>query len=197
MEASEGAVLDGRVQRAVRSRAAVVDAILDLLSEGHSQPTAQMVAERSGVSVRSIFRLFDDMASLHRAAAERQAERVMGMLVPLPSEGPVADRRGGPRGQPPRRVRDHQPVRRVAVRAAATSPPIADELRRVAELFRGQVASTFRAELAGSGPEVLDALDLAASWEAWERLRTVQGLDPDAAAGIVTVTLIALLTTET
>jgi hypothetical protein len=89
------------------------------------------------------------------------------------------------------------PVRRVAVRAAATSPPIADELRRIAELFRGQVASTFRAELAGAGPEVLDALDLAASWEAWERLRTVQGLEPEAAGVIVTATLIALLRTET
>ena len=195
VDASEGAVLDGRVQRAVRSRAAVVDAILDLLSEGHAQPTAQIVAERSGVSVRSIFRLFDDMASLHRAAAERQVERVMGLLVPLPSEGPVADRVAALVANRRDVYETISPVRRVAVRAAATSPPIADELRRVAELFRGQVASTFRAEVAGSGPGVLDALDLVASWEAWERLRTVQGLDPGAAAGIVTVTLTALLTT--
>lgn len=197
MEASEGVVLDGRVQRAVRSRAAVVDAILDLLSEGHGQPTAQMVAERSRVSVRSIFRLFDDMASLHRAAAERQAERLTALLVPMTGEGPVADRVAALVANRRDVYETISPVRRVAVRAAATSPPIADELRRIAELFRGQVASTFRAELAGSGPEVLDALDLAASWEAWERLRTVQGLEPEAAGAVVTATLIALLRTET
>lgn len=192
MEQSDGAVLDGRVQRAVRSRAAVVDAILDLLSEGQPQPTAQMVAERSGVSVRSIFRLFDDMASLHRAAATRQAERVMALLVPPPAEGSLENRVAALVANRRQVYETISPVRRVAVQAAPTSPPIADELRRVADLFRGQVASTFRAELAGSGPEVLDALDLAASWEAWERLRTVQGLDADATAATVTVTLIAL-----
>jgi AcrR family transcriptional regulator len=193
---TEGAVLDGRVQRTVRSRAAVVDAILDLLSEGHAQPTAQMVAERSGVSVRSIFRLFDDMASLHRAAASRQADRVRALLVPLPGDGPLAERVAALVANHRNVYETISPVRRVAVQAAATSPPIADELARVAELFRGQVKSTFRAELAGTGPEVLDALDLAASWEAWERLRTVQGLDVDAAAAAVTCTLTALATAD-
>ena len=71
--------------------AAVVDAILDLLSEGHAQPTAQMVAERSGVSVRSIFRLFDDMAS-STGPPPPPGRAGQGLLVPLPGDGPLAER---------------------------------------------------------------------------------------------------------
>ena len=35
------------------------------------RPTAQQVAERSGVSLRSIFRIFDDVESLRRRALTR------------------------------------------------------------------------------------------------------------------------------
>jgi len=191
--AAPDAALDGRVQRTIRSRAAVVDAILDLLVEGNPQPTAQQVSDRSGVSMRSIFRLFDDMASLHRAAAARQAERLVAMFVPLSDEGPLAARIEALAGHRADVYEAITPVRRAAVRLAATSPHIAAELSRVAGMFRGQVASTFRAELAGAGPEVLDAVDLVASWEAWERLRVVQGLSVPAATATLAAALAALL----
>jgi hypothetical protein len=84
-------------------------------------------------------------------------------------------------------------VRRAAVRLAADSPPIATELERAAELFRGQVAATLGRELAGAGPGTLDAVDLVTSWEAWERLRTTQGLTVTGAGAVVRRTLTALL----
>lgn len=171
----------------------MVEAILDLLVEGHPRPTAQQVSERSGVSMRTIFRLFDDMASLHQAAIDHQAHRVMALLVPLTDAGPLADRIGALVASRSTVFEAISPVRRAAVRLSATSPPIAAELARAAELFRGQAASTLRAELAGAGPEVLDAVDLATSWEAWERLRTVQGLSVAEATRVVTRSLTALL----
>jgi len=190
------AVVDGRVQRGMRSRTAVVDAILDLLVEGVTQPTAQMVSDRSGISVRSIFRLFDDMASLYQAAAARQAERLVALLVPLADDGPRADRIAALVANRADVYEVITPVRRAGVRLADTSEPIARELRRAAVLFRSQVARSFRIELADAGPEMLDALDLATCWEAWERLRTVQRLDPAAAAQVLTITVTALLAAE-
>ncbi|HET6950457.1 MAG TPA: hypothetical protein VFI47_08780 [Acidimicrobiales bacterium] len=186
-------VVDGRVQRGLRSRNAVLDAILDLLGEGSTLPTAQMVSDRSGVSVRTIFRLFDDMASLHQAAAARQAERLRSLVVPLAGDGPVADRIAALVRNRADVYEAISPVRRAAVRLADTSPAIALELGWAHALFRRQVAGTFARELATAVPELLDALDLATSWEAWERLRTIQALDRDRAAAVVARALTALL----
>ncbi len=184
---------DGRVRRTVRSRAMVVDAVLDLLGEGVAQPTAEQVAARSGVSIRSIFRLFDDMSSLHRAAAERQFERLGALLVPLRDTGPVGERIDALVANRADVYEAVTPVRRAAVRLAATSPEIASELARVAGLLRAQTAGTFRAELAGAGPGVLDAVDLLTSWEAWDRLRRAQGLTVEQAATTLRHALAVLL----
>lgn len=170
----------------------MVDAILDLLVEGETRPTAQQVSGRSGVSMRTIFRLFDDMTSLHQAAIERQAERVLALMVPLPDTGPLATRVEAVVASRARVFEAISPVRRAAVRLAATSPTIATEVGRAAELFRVQVAEALRREL-DRDPGALDAVDLVTSWEAWERLRTIQGLTVRQASEVVRRTLTALL----
>ena len=76
MPAVTDTTVDGRRARRHRSRDLAVDALLDLLNEGVVRPTAQQVAERSGVSLRSIFRIFDDVESLNAAACARQVTRV-------------------------------------------------------------------------------------------------------------------------
>ena len=86
---------DGRRARAERNRDAVVEAILDLLCEGVQHPTAEAIAERSGVSVRSVFRHFDDLESLHAAAVDRHSERIRDLFVPPPSTGSLASRIDG------------------------------------------------------------------------------------------------------
>ena len=60
--------IDGRRASRERNRDAVVDALLDLYREGNLSPGADAVAERSGLSRRSLFRYFDDLDDLCRAA---------------------------------------------------------------------------------------------------------------------------------
>jgi TetR/AcrR family transcriptional regulator, regulator of autoinduction and epiphytic fitness len=185
--------LDGRVQRGVRSRAAVVDAVLDLLGDGVARPTAEQVAARSGVSMRTIFRLFDDMGSLHRAAAARQFERLAALLVEPGDAGALGERIDALVANRADVYEAVTPVRRAANRLAVTSPEIAAELARVAGLLRAQAAGTFRDELAGAGPGVLDAVDLLTSWESWERLRAGQGLTAEQASMTLRHALAVLL----
>ncbi len=185
--------MDGRHLRRQRSQDAVIDAILDLLSKGHPQPTAALVSARSGVSMRSIFRLFDDMKALHRAAIAHQGERVAAMLVALPTTGPLPARVAAVVGNRTQIFEAIAPVRRLAVRLAPDSPTIRAELARAGHLFRGQVADVFAPELAAADAgALLDALDVATCWESWERLRVGQGLDVRAAAAAVTLTVTAL-----
>ena len=67
--------LDGRLQRSVRSRQKILDAIVSLVEEGNLAPTAQQVAQRAGVGLRTVFRHFDDMESLF-AEMDQQLEDV-------------------------------------------------------------------------------------------------------------------------
>jgi AcrR family transcriptional regulator len=179
-------VTDGRALRRLRNEDAVVDAILDLLNEGIAQPTAQQVAARSGVSIRSIFRIFQDVDALHATAVTRQLARIEPLLVALPTTGPMAERI--------RALVDNRavvfdtvsPVRRLAVRLAPTSPVIAGELARASRFFRKQVATVFAPELGGKrSSERLEAIDAVTSWETWERLRRGQGRSTAQAKQIV------------
>ncbi|MEL0137982.1 MAG: helix-turn-helix domain-containing protein, partial [Halieaceae bacterium] len=61
---------DGRRQRSERSQVAIVEAALALMDEGVLVPTAQQIADRAGVGIRSFFRHFTDMDSLFLAADE-------------------------------------------------------------------------------------------------------------------------------
>lgn len=57
---------DGRRERAVASRARILEAMVDLIQAGEVQPSAEAVAVRAGVGVRTVFRLFNDVEGLHR-----------------------------------------------------------------------------------------------------------------------------------
>ena len=55
---------DGRNLRSIKSKQMIVDALIKLVKEGNFEPTAQKVADESGVGIRTVFRQFDDMENL-------------------------------------------------------------------------------------------------------------------------------------
>ena len=55
---------DGRVLRSVKSQKLIVGAYIKLLRAGTMEPTAQMVADKSRIGIRTVFRQFDDMENL-------------------------------------------------------------------------------------------------------------------------------------
>ena len=86
-------VVDGRSAIRDRNRDAVLDAVLDLFSEDNLSPGPEEVALRVGLSVRSVYRYFDDHDSLTRAAIARNIERRAPLFrIPAIGEGLLADR---------------------------------------------------------------------------------------------------------
>ena len=71
---------DGRRLRRALNREAVVDALLDLYSEGNLRPSTDEIAERAGISPRSLFRYFEDADDLAGEAVARQLGRAMPLL---------------------------------------------------------------------------------------------------------------------
>ena len=70
---------DGRINRSVVTRKKIVTALTALVYEGHLTPTAEQVAQRAEVGLRTVFRHFDDMDSLYREISldlEAQGKRL-------------------------------------------------------------------------------------------------------------------------
>ena len=57
---------DGRRRRAEDSRARIVAAMLEIIHAGEVTPSAEQVAQRADVGLRTVFRHFQDMESLYR-----------------------------------------------------------------------------------------------------------------------------------
>jgi TetR/AcrR family transcriptional regulator of autoinduction and epiphytic fitness len=188
---------DGRHARSERTRAAIVEALLSLLDEGVLQPSAELLAERAGVSRRAVFHHFRDLDDLHATAAAKQMERVLPLLAPLPHGGPAAERIEAFVAQRCRFLALIAPVRRAALLVEPSSPVVAERLGAVRRQGRLAVEAVFSPELARVSPEeraeVTAALAAASSFSFWEALHTHQRLTPEEAARAMKRTLGALL----
>jgi TetR/AcrR family transcriptional regulator, regulator of autoinduction and epiphytic fitness len=196
--AAPAAPADGRAARALRTREAIVDACIALVEQGDLRPTAPRVAERAGVSVRSVFQHFADLPSLHIAVTERIAERMAALVVPVDPSLPVDDRVARFVDGRANLLEVMTPFRV----AANVHGPFAPEIRRAVQagsaLLRDEVERVFAPELAAvpasARPEVLDALATAASWGTWGTLRTEWDEDPERARAVVARLIRAILT---
>ena len=72
--------VDGRHARAERTHGAIVGALLDLADEGNVAPTAQELATRAGVALRSIRQHFASREILLIAAGAEHARRVVARV---------------------------------------------------------------------------------------------------------------------
>ena len=73
---------DGRHLRSRRTRLAIIEAFLQLLTESPKIPTAVLIAKRAGCSVRSVFERFTDLLTLSLAAADHVVAQGLAQAVP-------------------------------------------------------------------------------------------------------------------
>ena len=78
-------VTDGRRLRSADSRRRIVAALMQLVEAGDLEPSAESVAEKAGVGLRSVFRHFKDMEGLRREMNAIVEARLRGIIEnPLP-----------------------------------------------------------------------------------------------------------------
>jgi AcrR family transcriptional regulator len=197
MEATAKSVRDGRTIRAERTRQALVDALLALLDEGELQPTAERIAERAGVSERSVFQHFADREGLYQAVAVQQFERIVPTLKPVEVSLPLPDRIDAFVNQRTRLLEAITPVRRAALLLEPDSEVVAAWLAKTRRSKAVEVGRVFGAELdqapADERPALLAALVAASAWTSWEALRAHQRLSVERSRAAMRVALTALL----
>jgi TetR/AcrR family transcriptional regulator, regulator of autoinduction and epiphytic fitness len=190
--------VDGRRARRAANRQTVVDAMISLFAEGRLTPTAIEIAERAGLSVRSLFRYFDDVDDLAAAAIDYQATLAYPLLtLDAEPDDPLEFRIAR---LVESRVRQYQllaPAARAARAVAHQRPAVAAKLAEVNGVRREQIRSLFAAEFAAMQPHdtrrTLAAVDVLCSFESYQFLRHEHDLHPDELATHLADSLATLL----
>jgi AcrR family transcriptional regulator len=183
---------DGRVARRERNRAAIVAALGDILGSGNLEPTAEQVAARAGVQVRTLFRHFPNMASLHAELAGRIRAEVVPQLAAVPTTGEASDR-----------VRRLVAARAIAFERILPFKRAGNAMRWRLDFLQDHHQTMVRdlrrhlllvlPELREHDGAALAAFELATSLEAWDRLRAEQHLKPKQAREAMEFAALAVL----
>ena len=176
--------VDGRRERSATSRRRIRAALVELLVAGEPSPTAESIAAAAGVSLRTVFRHFEEMENLHLEIAAIVFERIQPMLEqPLENTAWPA-------------VLFESVGRRAALFEAIApyktamdvhrhrSRLVADKHRLVAKLSRDFAAAYLPPQVT-SDPQLVELLNLILSIETWQRLREQQGMSAEEAEAAV------------
>ncbi len=189
---------DGRQLRRRRNREAVVDALLDLYSDGNLRPSTEEIAARSGLSPRSLFRYFNDVDDLTRTAISRIEARAVELL-PIDAD-PTDDTAPKVKALVDQRFGLFDAVGSAAAVSRLRSPfqPIlAERLQENRALLRGQLEVLFARELdrldeAGARQALANA-DILTSFESHQLLLKDHGLSSTQAKASMAAGLTAVL----
>ncbi len=196
--ASGSTATDGRVARGQRTRRNVAEALMELLREGDQEPTARAVAQRAGVSLRLVFHHFTEMDDLYHYVAALQLRRQWSEMPRISSKLALATRVERTIAHRAALYEEVSAIRRSLVRRITSSKGVAVTIAAADALLLEDLKVTFEPELAvlsaSSRLELLEAMDVATSWEAWERLRTGSLLQTRGARRVMTRMLDALCT---
>lgn len=183
---------DGRRRRGQNSRARIVQAMLDLVREGHVTPSAELVAARAEVGLRTVFRHFKDLESLYREmSAVIEAELVALADTPFKA----ADWRGRVLELVERRAWAYEriaPFKRASDVHRHQSQALAQDGARLIASARDILRRELPADFAGHR-DLFEAIDLLLSFDAWRRLRQDQALSPKATTEVLQAMILAVL----
>jgi AcrR family transcriptional regulator len=185
---------DGRVLRGQRNKEALLCAYTELLAEGDWQPRAQDVAQRAGVSVRSLFQHFPDLRALRDIVVVDRFELVLASIehleVELRTLCSMSERVEATVAMRAELWEKCSPVRTILLvpNADGTNRHLADKVCTVRAQLREQLRRTFAHELAaadGDSSIVLSAVQASLGFEMWEHLRFAQRLDRETTMAVM------------
>jgi AcrR family transcriptional regulator len=189
--------VDGRRLRREQNREAVVDALVALHEEGWYTPSTNEIAERAGISPRSLFRYFDDVNDLTRAAIDRHLS-IHRSLFEIEID-PALPTRVKIEQFVAARVHLHETVApggRAGRVIAHRNETVARRLFETRTYLRNQVQRVFAPEFKGDRGALLPAVDELCSFESYEFMRTGHRMSPARATAALVAALTQLLDNE-
>ena len=167
--------------------------MVEMFHAGIYSPGSAQIAERAGLSPRSLFRYFDDIDDLTQAAIDRQLDAAKPLLDPgVRSSAPLPERIALFVAA---RVKLHEattPGARAARATAHRNPVVALQVRESRSFLRKQIRAVFP-ELVADRATLLPVVDALLSFETYDLMRAEQRLSMTAATTALTDALSALL----
>ncbi|MCY1647176.1 TetR/AcrR family transcriptional regulator [Caulobacter sp. SL161] len=190
--APEAPAADGRRRRSQDSRARIVQAMLDLVREGDISPSAELVATRADVGLRTVFRHFKDLESLYLEMSAVIEGELMS-LVHTPFKGAtwrdrvleLVERRGWA-------YERIAPFKRASEVLRHNSPTLRADNTKMVEISREILRRQLPPEIAKDRIR-FEGIDLLLSFDAWNRLRRDQDLSPKRTTEILQAMISGLL----
>jgi AcrR family transcriptional regulator len=179
---------DGRRRRGQDNRARIVAAMLEMVRGGRIKFSAEQVAERAEVGLRTVFRHFQDLDTLYREMSVVIEAELRGI-----SEQPylgaswrdrvmeLVDRRAAA-------FETIAPFRQASDAHRHHSAFLAEDGAKLGAALRTILEGLLPTEISPKSPTA-EALDLLLSFEAWSRLRHQQGLSSEEARSVLRETV--------
>ncbi|MFE2274150.1 TetR/AcrR family transcriptional regulator [Streptomyces lavendulae] len=180
-----------------KTRARIINAVLELGEEGETSPTVAKIAARAGTSARLVHHHFGSIEEITDQAIDHRLHELVARRPELPVSGPLRLRITALVAARADALEWITPLRLTTVRLEQQS----DKLRRCRDtalgVARAQLEAVFAAEFAAQ-PEgrralLLAGLETTKSWEAWHHLRFTR--NPDEARQVMALMIEALLAT--
>jgi TetR/AcrR family transcriptional regulator of autoinduction and epiphytic fitness len=187
---------DGRIARGERTRDAIVAAHTELLREGVLKPTGKVIADRAGVSVRTLWLNFNDLEGLLEETTAYWLEADSELRREVDPGLPLLERIELYCAQRVGQLEHIAPAARSAVLGEPFSEALQRSRRTHVERSMRDLDAAFAPELEAAGvdrPPLARSLFIAASWPAWSTLRDDLGLGVDESTAVMRHTLRSLL----
>ena len=184
MEAEAHITTDGRKLRSEDSKRRIVAAMLELVREGAIAPTADEVAKRANVGLRTVFRRFKDMESLYAEMSVAISEKV-DSIAQVSLKG--ADWRENLTQLVDRRLKVYEVIMPYRVAAEALKFQSTVLLSRHMEIVkeeRQRLTELLPDALMQDEP-LIEGLEAALSFDMWNQLRNDQRLNAEQANAVV------------
>ena len=158
--------------------------MIDIVQSGEIAPSAELVALKADVGLRTVFRHFEDMDSLYREIGALIGAQVRAILgPPLTGEGWEA-RLLETLARHAQAFETIAPFKRAADAFRHRSKYLGSDYADLTVELRNRLTAILPPHLASDTARI-EILDLLLSYEAWSRLRREQGLPPDRALAVL------------
>jgi TetR/AcrR family transcriptional regulator, regulator of autoinduction and epiphytic fitness len=187
---------DGRAARSHRTRRAIINAMRALHSDGELRPTAPKIAERAGVSLRTVWQQFTDMEALLVEAVKRDSEILRSLVRKIEPDQPLAARVDTFVSQRAQVLEEMTPTWRAARIHQPASAELRSDHKKKTAAGRAELEAVFAPEFDQLAElqrdQLVESLHAISIWSFWESLRTDLGLSPLRARELVRNTFAAL-----
>ncbi|APA99200.1 TetR/AcrR family transcriptional regulator [Nocardia seriolae] len=178
-----------------QTRKAIIEGLLAAVHDGEFDPTTRGIAERAGVSERSIFVHFPTRTALLTAAVDLQSEQVEALIADVDPGLPLAQRIDAVVRQGEAIFTLQREPRVLGLIESLRTPAVDTRMRLTDKRIRDALARVFAPELdRAESARLLDLVDATVGWPYRHHLMDRRGLSKRAASDAVRQALTAMLT---